>query len=119
MASSVRAKASAAVDEIGDVQPVLERGASQAAGDRCAKALLECAARSTPLVAARSLRPAATSRPVVAVSWIAFAQVLLEIGEPAPDVPTQPLLGEEPQVGRGVFANPVTVEELTTCPGCA
>lgn len=78
--------------------------------------LSEFVSRSTPPLASPGPRPAGTSRPVVDVRWIAFAQVLLKIGHPSGEVATQPSFGKEPEPGRGMIANPLTVVEPTHVP---
>ena len=78
----------------------------------------EPASRSMPPLAPPSPRPAGPSRPVVEVCGIAFAQVLLNFGNPPGEVPTQPSFGKEPQAGRGMLANPLTIDELTHAPAC-
>jgi len=53
---------------------------------------------------------------VVDVCWIVLAQILLKIGKPSSEVPTQPAFGKEPEAGRGMLANPLRIHELTHVP---
>lgn len=62
----------------------------------------------------RLARPPSGS--VVDVCWTVLAQVFLKIGKPSSKVPTQPALGKEPKVGRGMVANPLRIHELTHVP---
>jgi hypothetical protein len=71
---------------------------------------------STPPVAPPGPRPAGPSPTVVEVCRIAFAQVLLKIGNSSVEVPTQPSFGKEPDTRRGMFANPLTIDGLTHVP---
>jgi hypothetical protein len=71
----------------------------------------------TPHLAAPSPHPARTG--LVDVYWIAFAQVCLKVGKPAGEVSAQPSFSKETQAGRGVFANPLAIDEPTHVPASA
>lgn len=74
--------------------------------------------RSVPAPAPPSPGPAGTGRPVVELRWIAFAEVLLKVAQPAGDVSTQPAFGKEPEAGRRMVANPLRIHELPHAPAC-
>lgn len=74
--------------------------------------------RSTPPPMPPSPGPAGTSRLVIDVGWIAFAQVILNFGHPSDEVPPEPSFGKEPQAGWAILADPLSIDELTHEPAC-